>query len=81
MLDIRHLPLSTGKTLIASQWFRFVRAAFQYQHPGSFIRNHRQFRVNVSYCDFRVNLKPLADISISRVHIALVPAQLVVPEH
>ena len=26
---------------------------------GSFIRNHRQFRVNVSYCDFRVNLNPL----------------------
>ena len=24
---------------------------------------------------------PLADISISRVHIALVPAKLVVPEH
>ena len=24
---------------------------------------------------------PLADITISRVHIALVPAQLVVPQH
>ena len=57
MLDIRHLPLSTGISLTASQWFRFARATFQYQHPGSFIRNHRQFRVNVSYCeDFRVNL-------------------------
>ena len=59
MLDIRHLTLSTGKSLTASQWFRFARATFQYQHPGSLIENHRQFRVNVSYCDFRVNLKPL----------------------
>ena len=42
MLDIRHLPLSTGISLTASQWFRFARATFQYQHPGSFIRN--QFR-------------------------------------
>ena len=57
MLD---LPSRTGKSLTASQWFRFVRATFQYQHPGSFIRNHRQFRLNVSYCeDFRVDLKPL----------------------
>ena len=31
-----------------------------YQYPGSFIRNHRQFRVKVPYCeDFRINLKPL----------------------
>ena len=60
MLDIRHLPLSTGKSLTASQWFRFAQATFQYQHPGNCIRNHRQFRVNFSYCeDFRVNLKPL----------------------
>ena len=62
MLDIRHLPLSrpTGKSLTASQWFRFARAKFQYQHPVSCIRNHRQFRVNVSYCkDIRVNLKHL----------------------
>ena len=60
MLDIRHLPSSTGKSLTASQWFRFDRATFQYQYPGSFIRNHRQFRLNVSYCDdFHVNLKPL----------------------
>ena len=45
---------------MASQWFRFDRATFQYQYPGSFIRNHRQFRVKVPYCeDFRVNLKPL----------------------
>ena len=49
-----------GTRLTASQWFRFDRPTFQYQHPGSFIRNHRQFRVNVSYCeDFRANLKPL----------------------
>ena len=60
MLDIRHLPSSTGKGLAASQWFRFDRATFQYQHPGSFIRIRRQFRLNVSYCeDFRVNLKLL----------------------
>ena len=60
MLDIiRHLPLSTGKTLTASEWFRFAHATFQCQHPGSFICNHKQFCVNVSYCDFRVNLKPL----------------------
>ena len=60
MLDIRHLPSSTGKSITASQWFRFAHATFQYQHPGSFIRNHRQFRLNISYCeDFRVNLKPL----------------------
>ena len=65
MLDIRHLPLNTGNyikvtRLTASQWFRFDCATFQYQHPGSCIRNHRQFPVNVSYCkDFRVNSKPL----------------------
>ncbi len=60
MLDIVQLPLSTGKSLMASQWFRFARATFQYQHPVSFIRNHRQFRLNVWYCkDFCGNLKPL----------------------
>ena len=37
--------------------FAFDRATFQYQHLGSFIRNHRQLRVNVSYFeDFRGNL-------------------------
>ena len=63
MLDIRHLPLSrpTGKSLTAStEWFCLARATFQYQHPVSFIRNHRQCHVNVSYCeDIRVNLKHL----------------------
>ena len=47
--------------MASTEWFRFARTTFQYQHPGSFIRNHRQFRLPpVSYCeDFRVNLKPL----------------------
>ena len=60
MLDIRHLPSSTGKSITTSQWFRLAHAKFQYKHPGSFIRNHRQFRLNISCCeDIHVNFKPL----------------------